>query len=274
MDRRITPANGRVAARHLQGQIQAEAFVDAVPRRVATTLANLHRSPDGPRERQLLFGDRFDVLEDRDGWSFGQSEKDGYVGYIASMLLEEGPAPTHWVMTPASHIYTQEDIKSAEVMRLNFGAQVTVVHEVKKFFQTDNGLFIPKQHLRPIGNHFSDPASVAQLFFGVPYLWGGNSSTGIDCSGLVQAALLACGIPCPADSDMQKSLLGEELPEGAVLQRGDLIFWRGHVSMMVDEETMIHTNAHAMSTTYEPVEKAIRRIDAQGEGPVIARKRL
>lgn len=274
MDRRITPANGRVAATHLQGQVQADRFVDGTEHRVAMTLADIRREPGGARERQLVFGDRFNVLEDRDGWSFGQSKKDGYVGYVASLQLEEGPAPTHWVMTPASHLYQRDDIKSPDIQRLTFGAQVTVVHEVKKFFQTDSDQFIPKQHLRPVGNTFSDPASVAQLFFGTPYLWGGNSSTGVDCSGLVQAALLACGIPCPGDSDMQKAVLGDELPEGAVLQRGDLLFWRGHVAMMVDSETMIHANGHHMAVAYEPVEKAIRRIDAQGEGPVIARKRL
>ena len=128
--------------------------------------------------------------------------------------------------------------------------------------------------MRPLDRPFSDPVTIAQLFFGTPYLWGGNSGLGIDCSGLVQAALRACAVPCPGDSDMQLDDLGAEIPAGASLARGDLMFWKGHVGMMVDADVMLHANAHHMATAYEPIADATLRIKAQGDGDVIGRKRL
>jgi cell wall-associated NlpC family hydrolase len=132
---------------------------------------------------------------------------------------------------------------------------------------------VPKPHLRPISHPFRDPVTVAQLFFGTPYLWGGNSAFGIDCSGLVQAALLACGIACPGDSDLQAAL-GNTVPDDAPMLRGDLIFWKGHVAMVVDDQTLIHANAHHMAVAYEPIDAAIARIKAQGGGTVTGRRRL
>jgi cell wall-associated NlpC family hydrolase len=146
-----------------------------------------------------------------------------------------------------------------------------VIDERRKFFETNIG-FVPKSHLREADRHFSDPVTVAQLHFGVPYLWGGNSSRGIDCSGLIAAGLTACDIPCLGDSDLQRDTLGASFI--GPYRRGDLVFWDGHVGMMVDEETLIHANAHHMATAYEPVERAILRIAAQDGGPVLTRKRI
>ena len=134
--------------------------------------------------------------------------------------------------------------------------------------------FVPKKHLRPLDRPFADPVNIAQLHFGVPYLWGGNSTRGIDCSGLVQASYHACGHLCAGDSDMQSNGLGVALAEGAALQRGDLIFWEGHVAMMVDAETMIHANAHHMAGVYEGLAQATLRIKAQGDGDITARRRV
>jgi cell wall-associated NlpC family hydrolase len=158
-------------------------------------------------------------------------------------------------------------------LHLPFGAEVTVTDERQKVFETPHG-FIAKKHLRPLDRPFSDPATVAQLFFGVPYLWGGNSTRGIDCSGLVQAAYHACGHACDGDSDMQCEGLGTALTEDAPLQRGDLIFWEGHVAMMVDAETMIHANAHHMAVVYEGLAQATLRIKTQGDGDILARRRV
>ncbi len=268
-DPRLTPANGRVAAERLRGQVEAERFVSGERRRVSVPVADLDGAPGGMRDRQLLWGEGVILYESRDGMAFVEAERDGYVGYVAEVALAPPRAPTHRVAVPATHLYRDDDMKSPDLRHLSFGALVTVEAEGRRFWETPEG-YVPKPHLRPLDRPFKDPAAVAQLHFGAPYLWGGNSILGIDCSGLVQAALLACGRPCPGDSDLQRSL-GAEV-EGP-LRRGDLVFWRGHVAMAVDEATIIHANAHHMAVAYEGVEAAALRIRAQGEGEVLARRR-
>ena len=273
-DRRLLASNGRVAAAHLQGQVEADAFVEGTPARIAVATSDLWRSPGGRRDRQLLLGDAVTVYERYQGFAFVQAGKDGYVGYVAEGDLgPAGAAPTHWVAVPGSQAYPEPDMKVPQVMDLPFGAQVCVVTHQPKFFETADGHYIPKPHLWPIDKRFADPVTAAQLMFGAPYLWGGNTARGIDCSGLVQGALRAGGIAAPADSDQQEAL-GNEIPEGAPLQRGDLLFWKGHVAIMVDADVMLHANAHHMAVAYEPLDKAIRRIEAQGDGPVTHRRRL
>lgn len=273
VDRRLTPANGRVAVESLKGQVEAERFVTPAPRQVIRPLADLLRAPDGPRERQLVYGEEFDLLEERDGWGFGSAARDGFVGYVAAGALAARPEPTHRVAVPATHAYPAPDMKRAEICGLSFGSRLRVVSASGRFFETEEGWFVPKPHLRPLNAPFSDPVTVAQLFFGTAYLWGGNSVWGIDCSGLVQAAWLACGRVCPGDSDLQEAALGTALPPGTAPQRGDLFFWKGHVALAVDARVMIHANAHHMAVAYEEIEAAIARIEAQGDGPVTAHKR-
>ena len=270
MDRRLTPANGRVAASHLKGDVAAEAFVDPAPAAIAADIVDLCDSPNGRRDRQLLLGAPVGVFERRDGWAFIQAE-DGYVGYVDEAALCPHQTPTHFVGTQATHAYAQEDFKSDAVMALAFGARVTVLDERRRFFETNAG-FVPKSHLRRLEQKFADPATIAQLHFGVPYLWGGNSTRGIDCSGLVSAATWACGIPCPGDSDLQLDQVGTPVTQPN--RRADLVFWKGHVGMMVDETTLIHANAHHMAVQYEKLESAILRIKAQGGGLPLAYKRL
>ena len=274
MDPRRTPANDRVAATHLRGTVDATNFAEGTVQRITVPLANLLRAPAGPRDRQLLMGDEVTVYDISDGMAFVQAGRDGYVGYVDATCLGDGSAPTHWVAVPATHAYSAEDIKSPEVHSLSFGSQISVTAERKAFMETAQGWFIPKKHLWPEGKRFADPVIAAQLHFGVPYLWGGNSIWGIDCSGLVQAACLAAGLPCPGDSDMQEASLGTASDDRADLQRGDLLFWPGHVGMMVDVDTLLHANAHHMSVAYEPIAAAILRIRAQGGGEVTSRRRL
>ncbi|MEM1430063.1 MAG: NlpC/P60 family protein [Pseudomonadota bacterium] len=273
-DRRETLANAFVAAAELEGSVEAPAYVDGTLQRVTEPVVDLCRAPGGARERQLLYGQRFRVLEVREGWAFGAAARDGYVGYIAAASLGEDVAATHRVALPATHLYPTPNLKAREAAWLSFGSELRVVSASGEFFETAEGLFVPKTHLRPLSAVFADPVTVAQLFFGVPYLWGGNSAAGIDCSGLLQAGCLAAGLPCPGDSDQQEAILGETLAPGVQPARGDLFFWSGHVGIAVDGETLIHANAGSMSVAYEPITAAISRIAAQGEGPVTRRARL
>ncbi|KKL28650.1 hypothetical protein LCGC14_2373020 [marine sediment metagenome] len=241
------------------------------PAQVAVPVANLCRRPDGPRDRQVLFGEKVTVLHEASGWAYVQAEKDGYCGHVWQNALTAPRKPTHRVSVPATHAYTRADLKSPDLLSLSFGSLVTVTEMTKGFAETPQG-HIPKGHLAPLDQLHDDPAQVAALFLGTPYLWGGNSRWGIDCSGLVQAALLACGIPCPGDSDQQETTVGA--PVSGDYQRNDLLFWKGHVALVVDAETMIHANAHAMAVSYENIADAIARIEAGGDGPVTAHRRL
>lgn len=272
-DRRLTPANGRVAHVSLRGSVAAERFVQGEPARVTTPLADLLARPGGPRDRQVLMGDRVTVLERYEGYAFVMAEKDGYCGYLPETVLGADRTATHWVAAPATHLYRAPDLKTPEVALLTMGARLTVVAEHPRFLETAEGHFAPRPHLRAIGDWASDPATVAEAFHGTPYLWGGNSRSGIDCSGLVQAALLAAGIACPGDSDMQESTVGTPLPAGAAYRRGDLLFWKGHVAMAVSADRIVHANGFHMAVGYEDIADAVARIERQGEGPVTSVRR-
>jgi hypothetical protein len=272
-DRRLTPANGRVAHISLRGQVEAQDYVEGAFARLTAPLADLLTAPDGRRDRQVIHGDRLLVLERRDGFAFVQAEKDGFCGYVPDSALGPDWAATHMIALRSSHLYCEPNLKRPEVAGLTFGSKVAVTGWSGRFAETATGHFIPEQHLRPLDQPFDDPAGVAMLFLGTPYLWGGNSSSGIDCSGLAQAVLLACAIPCPGDSDLQWSMAGTALPEGTAPRRGDLLFWPGHVAMAVDGATMIHANGHRMVVTLEPIGEAVARIDAAGEGPFLGLRR-
>ncbi|MBY6057465.1 C40 family peptidase [Leisingera daeponensis] len=271
-DRRRTPVNDRIAAAHLDDAPEDLERADGSAARIGVPVADLLRAPDGFRDRQLVYGEPVTVYEDREGWAFLQAAKDSYVGYLPSSALTTPFEATHWVSAPATHAYSADDFKSPESHALSHGSRVEVLGGSGRFLETTLG-FIPARHLSPLGAHADDPVAVAELFLGTPYLWGGNSRFGIDCSGLVQAALLACGTACPGDSDMQEAELGQDAPAGDY-QRGDLLFWKGHVAMVRDSGTLIHANAHDMAVAVEPIAAAIERIAAQGDGPVTAHKRL
>jgi cell wall-associated NlpC family hydrolase len=271
MDRRLTPFSGRIALTTLQGQVAAEGFTDGTAASVTLPLTDLLAAPDGARDRQVVLGDAVTVIDRRDGFTFVQLAKDDYCGWVADASLGPAAAPTHWVAARASHAYNAPQVQAPEHFALSIGARVQVLGYKGAFARTHYG-YIPLPHLRMLGDRPQDAVAVAESLISVPYLWGGNSSAGIDCSGLVQAAYLACGLRCPADSDLQHSL-GTALAGLPPLQRGDLLFWKGHVAMVVDATRLIHANAHSMSVAYEDIATCTARIAATGGGPVTARRR-
>ncbi|QDY69781.1 C40 family peptidase [Qingshengfaniella alkalisoli] len=244
------------------------------PLQVVAPVADVLDRPNGARIRQMLYGETGMLLEEADGYRRVRATKDGYVGYVRADRLGEASPATHKVLSLATHLYTKPDFKSKDAASLSFGSQVTVLDRDGAFSRVKTGHFIPTVHLAPARAKFGDPAAIAELFLGTPYLWGGNSRLGIDCSGLVQTAALACGVPCPGDTGDQVAELGHAVPTHASLQRGDVIFWEGHVAMMVNERRIIHANAHHMSVAFEPLNEAIKRIAEQGDGDVIARRRM
>lgn len=271
MDRRLTPANDRAALESLRGTIAAPSYTPGEPAQVAVALADLLKAPDGARDRQLVRGEAGVVIDRHDGWAFLQAAKDGYCGYLRETQLTPPEAVTHWITSPGTHLYDGPKVQHREVLALHMGARVRVTGQSGDWAETPQG-FVPAAHLKPLGQYHADPALVAQGFLNTPYLWGGNSRWGIDCSGLAQIAFLACGIDLPGDSDLQAAF-GAEIPEGAAIQRNDLLFWKGHVALALSPGRMIHATAAAMAVVEEDIAAAIARIAASGGGPVTQRRR-
>ncbi len=265
-DPRLTPFSGRVAHIRLQGQIDAPAFTEGQMMRLSAPLSDLLRRPDGPRDRQVLRGARVCVLDQTGDLAYVQAEADGYCGWLPHADLGADHMPTHRVRAPATHLYCAPDLKSPEHATLSLNACVEIIATHGKFLQSHDGLWLPQQHLAPLTTHETDPVAVAESLIGTPYLWGGNSRAGLDCSALVQLALTACNHPCPGDSDLQERALGPPLEHGTPKLRGDLLFWRGHVAWLSAPDMILHANAHTMSVAYEPLDQALSRIAP--EGPV------
>jgi len=278
-DPRLTPARPDLAAKYLEGKVEAARFITGEEFEIFDGIAPMRRDPfsGAALDTQALKGERVTVYDRTDeGWAWGQLQGDGYVGWLPDLALyRPGPEPTHKVTALRTFAFPGPSIKLPPVDTLPLGARIAVVRVQDSFAVTSEGHYLPQQHLRPVDVFEQDFVAVAERFVGTPYLWGGKSSLGIDCSGLVQVALSASGTGCPRDSDMQESGLGRTLSaaETSHLQRGDLIFWKGHVAIARDATTIVHANAHHMATAIENTRDAIARIKAAGSD-VIGIKRL
>lgn len=271
-DPRLTPARADLAAEHLRGTVDAPRYAEGESCIVVAPLADLVSAPgDAALASQLLHGETFTVYDRAEGLAWGQSGIDGYVGYVdETALAPEGPAATHRVRSLGVQVYAGPGLKQTPLGALPWQARVTVAEECQGYARIGGG-WCPAPLLEPLGRLAPDYVAVAERLLGVPYLWGGRSQAGVDCSSLVQLAAAAAGIALPRDSDMQAGC-GSAVTGARA--RGDLVFWRGHVGILLDADTLLHANAYHMCVTREPLAEAEARIAAGDTGEVTGIRRL
>lgn len=269
-DKRVTPARADLAAAHLKGQVDAPRYVEGEKFSVCVGRMSLRARPsdDAAQDSELLFGESFTVYDRSDGWAWGQAANDLYVGYVKEGALTApfvGEARVSALMAP---VFAAADLKTPVRDLLPLNAQVSVRQRHGDYADIGHG-FVHQRHLEPASE--KDFVAVAQRFVGVPYVWGGKTAAGLDCSGLIQTALQAGGQSAPRDTDMMEKTLGERVQ--AADRRGDLVFWKGHTGVMLDARMLLHANAFHMQVAIEPLNEAVARIE-KVSGPVTAIKRL
>lgn len=269
LDKRRHLFRANLADEALKGRVKAERFVAATAARISAPVVTIHRAPshDSMQISQALFGEDFSMFENADGWAWVQSKADGYVGYLsAGAITTSLPTITHRVAAHATLLYPKADLKSVPAVALPLNAHLAVVDQNGDYVELAGGGFVFAGHVKAASTHETDFVSVAERFVHTPYLWGGKTAAGIDCSGLVQVALQACGVAAPRDSDMQEKELGNTLLVNDLdgLKRGDLVFWDGHVGIMQNDTHLLHANGHDMMTVSEPLRNAVERIAAKG----------
>jgi len=265
------PARPDLAASHLKGVVDAPRFADGEKFSVAVGRASLRVRPsdDAAQDSELLFGETFTVYDSADGWAWGQAASDLYVGYVKQGALAAPFAVQAKVGALMAPVFAAADLKTPVRALLPMNAAVPVLERSGDYVQIGAGGYLHQRHLEPAQKDF---VAVAQRFLGVPYVWGGKTAAGLDCSGLIQTALQATGKAAPRDTDMMEKALGEAVALSEV-RRGDLIFWKGHMGVMLDETRLLHANAYHMAVAIEPLTEAIARIE-KAAGPVTSIKRL
>ncbi len=273
---RLTAVRSDLAALHLKDEIRAPRYAEGRELRVARPLVGMSDAPDAKHEliNQLIFGEAFTVYDARDGWAWGQAA-DGYVGYVTMKgLRENAPAPTHRVAIRECAVRQDANVKARAVGGVPYGGLITIDQPGEEFNRMEGGGYVPTLQIRAIDDFASDWVAEAETFERTPYIWGGRNHFGVDCSGLIQISMQAAGLDCPRDADMQEAALGEILPDDTPRARGDLVFWKGHVGVLTDAETLFHANAHHMAAVYEPLAEAVARISAAGGGEPTSTRRL
>ena len=284
LDRRTNAFRSDLADSRLRGRVPAARFVEGTHRRVAAPSTPLHREPaaNAPIDTEAIRGEPVRAFDEREGWAWVQLETDSYVGWLASAALgPPDPAPTHRVTAIRAFVFPRADLKLPPRSALPYGSLVALGEEIVtrgtayRMLAGGEGALAAAQVAPLTAPPAPDFVAVAEMFLNVPYLWGGRTSFGFDCSGLLQTALAAAGVAAPRDTDMQEAALGRPLDGGvnAGLRRGDLVFWKGHVGIMADDARLFHANAHHMAVAIEPLAEALARI-VPAAGPVTSVRRF
>ncbi|MBB3946683.1 cell wall-associated NlpC family hydrolase [Rhizobium skierniewicense] len=278
LDRRLNVFREDLADERLKGQVQAARFVSGTPAQVTVPVIGLRPKPDLATgiDTELLMGETVRVFERADGWAWVQADADSYAGYLPETAIGEIVTATHRIIVPRTFLYPQAELRKPPVAPLSMGSRVTFVGEAEtrgtRYLVTDKGEAVIASHCVEVGTAVEDDyVSVALRFLETPYLWGGRSGFGIDCSGLVQLSMAMTGKSVLRDTDMQVHSLGHEITREA-LQRGDLVFWKGHVGLMEDADTLLHANGHTMTVSRENLTEAIERIGWLYERPTAFRR--
>ena len=276
LDPRLHPFRDDLAGAYLKDRVTAARYVEGVRRQVAKGIVDLRRAPrdDAPLDSQLLYGEEVNVYDEAEGWAWVQSAGDGYVGYAAGAALSDRvAAPTHSLAALRSYLFAEPDLKSPALDLLSMASPLAVVEERRDFARLAGGGWVFRGHLAPLGETVADYVETALAFLGAPYLWGGRSSVGLDCSALVQIALARAGVFALRDTRMQEEILGEPLAPDAAVRRGDLVFLPDHVAIAVDPETVVHATALHMAVAVEPLAQLeARSREANGQGTTAVRR--
>lgn len=279
LDPRLNAYRENLAAESLRGKVEAPRYVAGVKKQVIRAAVALRRRPvpTAGLDTEAIFGEVVTVYDEANGWAWVQLERDGYVGYVpANALASEVRPATHRVSALGTFLYPAPDIKTAPIMHLSITAPLAVAERVDRYYRLAGGGFVIDRHVADKNRCARDFVEIAERLIGTPYLWGGRTRVGIDCSGLVQVSMEAAGLRAPRDTDMQQAQLGIALPVTPSLdglERGDLVFWPGHVGIMCDAFMMVHANAHHMAVAVEPLATASQRISRSGT-EISAIKRL
>ena len=277
-DPRVNAIRKDLADRRLKGRVEAPRFSTSAPAHIVASIASVRAQPsfDAPQVAAFVYGENIRVFDAGGAWRWVQADADCYVGYVRSTAVADGALDTEAVRRVSAmwaHLYPKPDVKTPPQLWVPMGARLLLSPSQENGFQaTANGFWVHEKHL--LSNPISDWVAVAEAFIGTPYLWGGEGPDGIDCSGLIQVALEMAGHAVPRDSDMQESALGTPLPDGTQLQRGDLVFWQGHVGVMRDATALLHANTFAMKVASEPLKEAITRIKAAGGAEPTSMRRI